>query len=68
MPSCREEEEAENSTGGGAGGNKRKRTGSQKGVDAILDLGPVDRGDDDGEEEEESADPFGETFFTLISK
>lgn len=42
------------------GGSKRKRAGAQKGVDAILDLGPVDRGDDEGDEEEESADPFGE--------
>lgn len=46
-------------TASGAGGNKRKRL-TQKGVDAILELGPRDRGAESAEEEDPADDPFGE--------
>lgn len=54
----REEDAAIGSVASGGSGNKRKRIG-QKGVDAILELGPRDRGAESAEEED-TDDPFGE--------
>lgn len=57
----REEDAAAEPAAAGIGGNKRKRQ-QQKGVDAILDLGPLDRGGESVDDEEDSADPFGQCF------
>eukprot|EP00904_Undaria_pinnatifida_P008138 jgi/Undpi1/4454/HiC_scaffold_17.g07808.m1 len=55
-----EEAAAAGPTASGTGGNKRKRP-PQKGVDAILDLEPLERPGESADEEEE--DPFGMSSF-----
>lgn len=52
------------SGGGGGNGIMKRRRRAQEGVDAILDLGPPERGgesDRDGDDDEDdNVDPFGE--------